>query len=415
MFGHRGAEFLAQGNSRFFHPGNATFRAHRDRNVVRFEVDAGSFENSLFFDFAAPGSQSRLTEGEYKGATRSEGMHRPGISITVGSRGCRETAGRFVVKDIAFAGEHEVTRLWLLYQQTCDGNPAPIIGEIRYRMPGHGGKLAVGPRSLRWPDLPIGGIAAAIPVRAVNTSRSTIKVAGARLEGPPGMTIRLDDCSGRTLVSNESCAVWVRFSPSREGRQTGRLHIVETGGVRHTTRLYATIRGRAEATPVPGKPGAELGGGETIFQYDSDPGDYVGQGESETFDLSNADFRVEGNNHYVLGDIVAEDGETWSVHFQPPGGDVLAPGLIYEEAQRAPFAQGPAGLDISGDSRGCNMLEGSFEVHAIRVDTFGNLLSFSASFVQHCEGMEPALRGIFRYRLPEPHPTPSPYPRPRGR
>ena len=70
----------------------------------------------------------------------------------------------------------------------------------------------------------------------------------------------------------------------------------------------------------------------------------------------------------------------------------------YDNAERAPFATpGHPGLDVSGDGRGCNKIQGSFEVFAISWSV-SILKSFTATFEQHCDGIKPALRGCVHYQ-----------------
>jgi hypothetical protein len=54
-------------------------------------------------------------------------------------------------------------------------------------------------------------------------------------------------------------------------------------------------------------------------------------------------------------------------------------------------------MDISGDGRGCNEDNGSFTVLEASYGPDGTVNSFDATFVQHCEGETPALRGEIRY------------------
>lgn len=69
------------------------------------------------------------------------------------------------------------------------------------------------------------------------------------------------------------------------------------------------------------------------------------------------------------------------------------------EERCALLSKGSApGLDVSGNGRGCNTLEGLFTVTAIEVKTDGSVKSVGITFEQHCEGEQPALRGTFNYR-----------------
>ena len=408
MISQRG-DHIGQGVRRYFHDGNARIGAGRAGSSIFANVYG---EEEFRFEFAVPAGQTPAV-GEYDNAVHPPGVPGgPGIAVYGDGRACNDNTGRFTIKDLVLRGD-EVARLWIVFQHTCR-NGVPMIGEFRYRMPGDGGHLMVGPRALRWPRLPIGGIAAVAPIRAVNTSQSPVTVASASLEGPSDMEVRNDECTGRTLQSNQSCAVWVRFAPSAAGRKEAVVRITEAGGAVHEARLEGEVVNEQVTPPVPGRPGASVGGGPSLFSYDSDPGEYVGQGEQVSYDESSADIfvDVDSGHHFVLGMVFTDSGENWLLEFSPSPGDILAPGLHFPEARRAAFTLGTAGLDVGGAGRGCNTLTGSFTVHALRVDDFGDVVEFAASFVQRCDGHEEAMRGTFRYRGEGPARTPPPFPVP---
>jgi hypothetical protein len=77
-------------------------------------------------------------------------------------------------------------------------------------------------------------------------------------------------------------------------------------------------------------------------------------------------------------------------------GTSMAAGQTYLNAERAPFAStGHAGLDVSYDHRGCNMITGSFTVKELSFKG-GALDTFGVSFTQFCGG-GPAMDGTFYY------------------
>jgi hypothetical protein len=121
------------------------------------------------------------------------------------------------------------------------------------------------------------------------------------------------------------------------------------------------------------------------FAWASDPGDFVGGGASgahrgadSLFFLdgsltSGADFRVDGLRRW------------WSVDLEPAEGGKLAVGTF------------EGGVHVSGTGRGCNTTTGSFTITALDADPDGNLTALAATFVQHCEGSRPALRGELHF------------------
>jgi hypothetical protein len=53
------------------------------------------------------------------------------------------------------------------------------------------------------------------------------------------------------------------------------------------------------------------------------------------------------------------------------------------------------GLDVNGQSSGCNELTGSFEILDAEYGADGTVQKLEANVEQHCEGVEPALFAIF--------------------
>jgi hypothetical protein len=79
---------------------------------------------------------------------------------------------------------------------------------------------------------------------------------------------------------------------------------------------------------------------------------------------------------------------------QGPTGKSLQPGT-YNTTRFG--GTGTAGLDVSGDGRGCNTSTGKLTIRKITFDAAGKVARLDASFVQHCEGAAPVLHGRIRH------------------
>lgn len=123
-----------------------------------------------------------------------------------------------------------------------------------------------------------------------------------------------------------------------------------------------------------------------------DPGDYIAGGES--FDLATPRDRltVTGTRQLVTTQI-----GPYSVELAAPPKATLKPGR-YPDARRYPFNDGHPGISISGDGRGCNENTGEFTIASSSFDSRGRLRALEATFEQHCEGGEPALRGSISFK-----------------
>jgi hypothetical protein len=139
-----------------------------------------------------------------------------------------------------------------------------------------------------------------------------------------------------------------------------------------------------------------------LFEFTSDTGDYIGQGLTKQFgpphDTLTLTPEFEGNTAAATTSgftvhVSAADAEYWDISVAPPHGEKLHAGT-YSFATRAPFQGGDsAGLDVTGDGRGCNVSSDSFTVNQMVTNSAGVISAVDVSFAQHCEGEGPALTG----------------------
>jgi hypothetical protein len=139
---------------------------------------------------------------------------------------------------------------------------------------------------------------------------------------------------------------------------------------------------------------------ETSLSMTSQPGDFVGQGQSYLFTTADGAFGASASADTVEISFHTPAFEHFFTLDFSASPNPLLPGS-YAGAQRYPFEVNAPGLSVFGDGRGCNTLTGSFEVKEITTDGTGALTSFWATFEQHCEGGAPALFGDLRFRVPD--------------
>lgn len=364
--------FIGSGVQRLYTPRNAEIHVKREYGWISIEVNYGEIHDSFTLKFAAPPGQ-KLHRGVYDYAERTHYLGRPGIDVLGEARGCNETEGRFEVRDIARRPSGAIKRLWLIYEQHCENDGAASFGEVRIR---EGHRLAM-PSVVRWPAGEHGSIGTAVPVTFSPSSRPVAfrraRVAG---KGRNAFRVTANECSGKTIQPGGACRVWVRFQAG-PGTHRGKLRLGAANG-----RTY----------------GAALDGfnwgGRTRFVMHSDEGDFVGQGLDWAFTPRNSRINRFGEPDHVAFNIYPP-GDHWGVDFRMPPGGVLRPHnyTSYPDAGRQH-------VDVGGSGRGCGHSNGSFEIEQIRFDRRGDRLlrNFAASFVQHCEGGEPALRGRIDFR-----------------
>jgi all-beta uncharacterized protein len=132
-------------------------------------------------------------------------------------------------------------------------------------------------------------------------------------------------------------------------------------------------------------------GAVAILTYQSEQGDYIGQGLSDSFTLNGSQFSVTLNGAQTDLTFRMTGSPFWQLMLKSNGG-LLAPGT-YNQAARASFAPiGAPGLDFFGSGRGCNQVTGRF---LVQTATFSgtDVQRFHARFEQNCEGWSTPLRG----------------------
>jgi hypothetical protein len=134
-----------------------------------------------------------------------------------------------------------------------------------------------------------------------------------------------------------------------------------------------------------------------------DPGDYITGGGSYYYDTAAGDVLdvSNTNNETVSINVSGVTGDWWSLAFDAPTGQTLTAGTTYT-ATRYPFNGAGAGLDLSGNGRGCNTLTGTFTIVTASFGDNGYVQTFDATFQQHCEGFEAAARGEVHIANPPP-------------
>jgi hypothetical protein len=378
-------DWVGQGQPRLFHPGNGRVTLGGNAGYLTIGVSGGTLGDYYGFDIAAPPGE-KLHPGLYTEVQRAPFREagRPGLDISGDGRGCNEVGGRFDVKDILISPSGEVKWVWLTYEQHCENGVPALFGEIRFAVPGSSANPLVAPGHVWWPDVYRGRSGTAVPVNVANKGPNDLDLTAVSVTGlnKADFPIRLDECTGVVLGPGELCQVWMRFRPAVSGPRVASLLVTDSNGTKHKVAL--------DGFGIPGR---------TRLTMHSDEGDYIGQGLDYDYRPANAVITATGTRSHVRFGIDAADGSWWDGDFEAPSGDILAPG-DYANATRYPFNGTGAGLDLSGNGRGCNQLTGKFKVTSIAFTSNATLRRFGATFEQHCEGEVPALRGTFEYRVP---------------
>jgi len=231
---------------------------------------------------------------------------------------------------------------------------------------------------------PVGDPATTVVKVSINAARTSVAVGG---------TLQLSadaaNAAGTILVGKP--IVWVSSRPDIatitslglvKGVGPGTVVITATSGGRNGN-LALSVQAPNQITLV------------------SDVGDYIGGGANYSYTKANAVISLSASATAVHLSILGN--QQWDAFFVVQNGAQLAIGP-YTNATRYPFQGSGAGLDWSGEGRGCNMLTGSFTIDSVSwsggVGTA--ILGIDMRFEQHCEGGPAALHGTIHWRSDDP-------------
>jgi hypothetical protein len=135
----------------------------------------------------------------------------------------------------------------------------------------------------------------------------------------------------------------------------------------------------------------------TTMSIVSEPGDFIGQGQTLTF---NTVVVTSSFGNSVIGVEAYSPAHTYYVTFSVREGQLI-PG-VYEFTSNV---AGP-GLSVGGDARGCGEAMGRFEILEAAFDANGRAERFRANFEYHCGSLgAPGLFGEIAVVGPPPPPV----------
>lgn len=141
---------------------------------------------------------------------------------------------------------------------------------------------------------------------------------------------------------------------------------------------------------------AQAGVPVAVLFLKGDPGDGIIGDATQAFSVLSPAFTAivdPTHNHVHVSLTVPGTLSPWTLDFAAPAGVSLAPGL-FDDTARWPFqpASQP-GMDVSGQSRGCNNSLGRFLVAEVVFDPLNSVQRLHAKFEQHCDYMSAAMTG----------------------
>jgi uncharacterized repeat protein (TIGR01451 family) len=144
-------------------------------------------------------------------------------------------------------------------------------------------------------------------------------------------------------------------------------------------------------TPAPGATPAT----GNFFYLQSEPGDYMGQGQTHLFTASDTFESATFPHEFIVG--IHPAGGDWAAHFDNMSSiPRLQPGY-YPNVQRL-FLHNPTvgGMDIHGQGRNCEVVDGWFVIDSVTY-TGTTVTAIDVKFEQKCNNGSAALHGRIRW------------------
>lgn len=197
--------------------------------------------------------------------------------------------------------------------------------------------------------------------------------------------------SGSTLDSIE-----LRFEQHCEGVSAALHGFIRWSVADTRTPLPPQVPPPANLWSPP--PGATPASGNYVY-LQSEPGDFVGQGQTHLYTSANAALVMSTAGSQVNVEVNIGGALAWGGYFVPMVPLTQLQVGYYGDLTARNIAKGL--LNWFGGGRGCSNPSGWFVVDDVSYAS-GSLTSLDLRFEQHCDGAAPALHGKIHWRFDDP-------------
>jgi Divergent InlB B-repeat domain len=321
---------IAQGLRRTYTPLDGTFEISRNfNNGVSLVIMAPDSSFRWALDFSAAGNVP-LAVGSYGAISDFPWTPMNGLRVYYGGNGCSDVTGRYIVHEIVYQPDRSVRRFAADVELHCHDAAPALFAAVRYNSTIDD----IAPFAGQYPLYQL----SVMPPNHGRVSGGGI-VCGS---GGSACQITSSTATHVTLAAAPDAGyVFTGWEGDCRGAGTTSLHV---NGPKTCVALFEPL---VSTSP------------RTLLYWDSEPGDYIGQGQDAIYSTANSRWSVtsSGNGRQVLV-AVADAAANWYITFAAPEGQALSVGY-YGAARRSPFTMFN-GIDASGSGRGCNDETGRF-------------------------------------------------------
>lgn len=371
-------DFVMWGEDRYFNDDNSIMSAipsnpKNPRDTV--QVGMGAYAVGGWNIELAPALGRPLTPGVYTEASDNRDENtRPYFQLTGNSKVCGDGVAEFIVHEVEQQPDGTVDRLALDFTSVCRTQPPDRVttGIVRYKS--------------TIPDVAPDPVAGISGDPTVTTGTEVILDSSGSYPGAAGIaTIEWQQIGGPAVDMSDPHAPALSFTPDLAGTAPIPLQFqvtITTHDGRVSTATY-TVTVIPDGVPY------------SAIVVDSEPGDFIGQGQNSFLDVDDVEFFVPSNWQDRVY-VSANGAEYWNFRFRAPFDERLTPGN-YESAYKISGPTSFPGMDVSGHHRSCLNLHGRFVVHEVEWRQDGTLDALAVDFLQHCGYQGPTARGSLRY------------------
>jgi len=156
--------------------------------------------------------------------------------------------------------------------------------------------------------------------------------------------------------------------------------------------------GSGPLPPASPDPPPRVSDGVWSLHMESEPGDYIGQGQ--TYDFGSPGDRISAGgapDHLDFAVYASGSGTEYAAGFFAPQGQTLQAGVTYTDNSDYNATPSDAGMAMSAESRGCNTGLGSFTVDEIAFGPDRTLRAAAVRWTFRCNVDAPAIRGSWSF------------------
>lgn len=363
-------DYIGGGTSGTQSPVNSRWTVSPAGNGRVVEFVIAGVSRSWRIEFSAPTGQL-LAPGYYSAARRYPFTPFNGLSVTSNGNGCNDLTGRFVVFEVAIAGDGTVERFAADFEQHCSDAATGVFGAIRY----NAAIDSVQPFNGTFPSYEV---LVPQPIAGGRVTAAGLDCGGAATQ----CHVSLPGAGNFALTATPDFGyMFTGWTEDCSGGTTTTLH------VNSAKRCGARFEPIAQTAP------------RTLLRWDSDPNHYIGQGRSEVWSPANSLWTVQAYGgasgvQVNVRSIGPRSDSYWTLNFKAPFGEPLMP-IAYPDVPYNSGSEQPV-MDIYGNGRSCS--GGEFTVREVVYGPQNAVLSFSVSFVFDCGAPAgPLLTGTLQY------------------